>query len=198
MNKDGTLIFKNYTYSSNVLTRRNNLAPLYLFNVHTLSKQHVYRSCYSNNVKLLAKYNSMQCNNSFHTANALFASEPKKASSKVEETTEAIKEKTKEITERGPIVPAPSDKKEIAVAKKSLRQKILDEIYHYYHGFRLLFIDIRVSSSLVWKVLKGGTLSRREYNLVSAWTTFYFFLIKSFNTFYYSLEILKQFEINNV
>lgn len=169
-NKEGTLIFKNYTYSSSFSTRRNVLAPLYLYNVSTVGKQHVFRSCYDNKIRLLAKFNSTQYTRNVHTSNVIFASESKKPSSKVEETTEAIKEKTKEKSEKGPTVPvlATGDKKEVAVKKKPLSQRIMDEIYHYYHGFRLLFIDIRVSSSLVWKVLKGGTLTRREYNLVSS------------------------------
>lgn len=52
------------------------------------------------------------------------------------------------------------------IVKKSLRRRIWDELVHYYHGFRLLFIDIRVSSGLAWRVLNGKTLTRREHNLL--------------------------------
>jgi LETM1 and EF-hand domain-containing protein 1 len=38
----------------------------------------------------------------------------------------------------------------------------VDECKHYYSGFKLLFLDVRVSSGIVWKVLNGYTLSRRE------------------------------------
>lgn len=87
----------------------------------------------------------------------------------MEETTEAIKKKATEVTEKklesaaGQTVP----KEAAVVVKKPIIQRIKDEALHYYHGFRLLFIDIRVSSVLVMKVLRGGTLTRREYNLVS-------------------------------
>lgn len=46
--------------------------------------------------------------------------------------------------------------------KKSLKTKIVDELKHYYHGFRLLFIDLRISSRYVRKILQGESLSRRE------------------------------------
>lgn len=79
--------------------------------------------------------------------------------SKVEKTVKALKEKQEELVKKHE-QPANLD---IALpVKKSLGQRILDEIKHYYHGFRLLFIDIKVSARLLWHVLNGHTLSRRE------------------------------------
>lgn len=46
--------------------------------------------------------------------------------------------------------------------KLPLSKRIADEIRHYYHGFRLLFIDLRISSRYVRKIIKGESLSRRE------------------------------------
>jgi len=46
--------------------------------------------------------------------------------------------------------------------KKSLWARFKAEIVHYYHGFRLLFIDIRVAVRLIWQVLNGRSLVRRE------------------------------------
>lgn len=46
--------------------------------------------------------------------------------------------------------------------KKSLGQKILDELKHYYHGFRLLWIDTKIAARMLWRILNGHTLSRRE------------------------------------
>lgn len=83
-----------------------------------------------------------------------------KPSSKIEETVTALKEKAKS-QENGENKP-----KDAAVVKKSLKQKIVDELVHYYHGFRLLFIDISVSVKLVGRILAGKQLSRRERNLV--------------------------------
>ena len=53
--------------------------------------------------------------------------------------------------------PAPT-----TVTKTTLWQKIKHEAAHYYHGFRLLFLNTRVCRKYVMKVLKGETLSRRE------------------------------------
>lgn len=53
------------------------------------------------------------------------------------------------------------------VVKKSLKQKVIDEILHYYHGFRLLGIDVKISAGLVWRILQGKTLTRREHRLLT-------------------------------
>ena len=48
------------------------------------------------------------------------------------------------------------------VKKKSIRQRVIDEIKHYYHGFRLLYIDTKIAARLVWQMAKGSSLTRRE------------------------------------
>lgn len=53
-----------------------------------------------------------------------------------------------------------------AVVKKSLKQRIWAELVHYYHGFRLLFINMNVARKLVGKLLHGESLTRREYRLL--------------------------------
>lgn len=50
--------------------------------------------------------------------------------------------------------------------KKSLKQRVWEELVHYYHGFRLLFIDMNVARKLVGKLLHGESLTRREYRLL--------------------------------
>lgn len=62
----------------------------------------------------------------------------------------------------GPPLPAPQNKPQ-EIQKRSLKKKIVDELKHYYHGFRLLFIDLRISSRYARKILKGEQLSRREH-----------------------------------
>ncbi|XP_022919534.2 mitochondrial proton/calcium exchanger protein [Onthophagus taurus] len=86
----------------------------------------------------------------------LFDKEPLKPSSKIETTVQELKKKKEGEGD----LPKP-------VVKKPLKQRIIDELVHYYHGFRLLFIDMKISSVLVWRVLNGKTLSRREYRLLS-------------------------------
>ncbi|XP_037339171.2 LETM1 domain-containing protein LETM2, mitochondrial isoform X2 [Pungitius pungitius] len=48
------------------------------------------------------------------------------------------------------------------VVKKALHQKIVDELKHYYNGFRLLGIDIKIAGRMVWRLLHGQLLTRRE------------------------------------
>lgn len=114
---------------------------------------------------------------SLHTTN-VGRREPE---SKVEETLEALKDSVKKVpaTEQSdsvvaetkilPEVTKVTDVTPPAVPdvvtppkKKSLWVRFKAEMVHYYHGFRLLFIDIRVALRLIWQVLNGRTLIRRE------------------------------------
>ena len=49
------------------------------------------------------------------------------------------------------------------VQKRTLVKRIVDECKHYYHGFRLLFIDLRISTRYVRMILNGEQLTRREH-----------------------------------
>lgn len=102
-------------------------------------------------------------NRQIHTSVLLFGSEPLKPSSKVEEAVQVLKDKAKENTEAA----KPDKTAVVAVPKKALLQKIKDEIVHYYHGFKLLAINFNVSRKLIWRVLNGNDLTRRERKLVS-------------------------------
>jgi len=93
----------------------------------------------------------------FHVSASFRDKEPEKASSKVEETVNLLKDKVKEDEKKTEVVPAP---------KKPLTTRVIDELKHYYHGFRLLFIDINISRKLAMKALRGNTLTRREHRLV--------------------------------
>lgn len=46
---------------------------------------------------------------------------------------------------------------------RSLMKRIRDELVHYYHGFRLLGVEIRIAFRLALKSLRGQDLTRREY-----------------------------------
>lgn len=102
--------------------------------------------------------------------------------SKVEKTVQLIKDKQKEQEEvikkeNGHMKAAiPEIPKPIPV-KKTLKQRIWDEVLHYYHGFRLLFIDINICRKLLGRVLSGKTLTRRENNLLVRTTSDLFRLI---------------------
>ena len=45
---------------------------------------------------------------------------------------------------------------------KSVRQRIIVELKHYYHGSKLLYIETKIAFRLLHKVLNGHKLIRRE------------------------------------
>lgn len=125
-----------------------------------------------------------------------------KSSSKVEDVVKNLKEVEKEksdqkaaaaLLEEAPppsSTPKPTDAAqqqlasvvpETAVApvvvKKSIPQRVWAELVHYYHGFRLLFIDINICRRYLWKVLKGQSLTRREHRLLIRTTSDLFRLL---------------------
>lgn len=76
----------------------------------------------------------------------------------VEKSLKSLKDKNKKLEEGGPVYSPPP---EVAV-KKSLGQRVLDELKHYYHGFRLLWIDTKIAARTLWRILHGHSLTRRE------------------------------------
>lgn len=100
----------------------------------------------------------------------LLEKEPLKPSSKIEATVQTLKEDLKnKPTAQTPATAAPTT----VVVKKSMWEKVKDEARHYYHGFRLLFIDINISRKLIFRVLNGKSLTRREHRQVTSlrWTS---------------------------
>lgn len=96
------------------------------------------------------------------TTNALRDNDPLKPSSKVEESVLAFKEDLKKEKEKKAATAQSATAPTTAVAKPSIGKRIMDELKHYYHGFRLLFIDIKISWNFLIRLLKGEALSRRE------------------------------------
>ncbi|XP_050752614.1 mitochondrial proton/calcium exchanger protein isoform X2 [Gymnogyps californianus] len=76
----------------------------------------------------------------------------------VEKSLKSLKDKNKKLEEGGPVY-SPT---EVEAVKKSIGQRIVDELKHYYHGFRLLWIDTKIAARMLWRILHGNTLSRRE------------------------------------
>ncbi|XP_071353881.1 mitochondrial proton/calcium exchanger protein isoform X2 [Trachinotus anak] len=78
--------------------------------------------------------------------------------SKVEKSLRSLKDK-KKLEEGGPVYSPTLDAEPV---RRTLRQRVVDEIKHYYHGFRLLWIDTTIAGRMLWRVLNGNSLSRRE------------------------------------
>ncbi|MBN3318246.1 LETM1 protein, partial [Atractosteus spatula] len=79
--------------------------------------------------------------------------------SKVEKSLKSLKDKNKKLEEGGPVY---SPSVDTEPARKSLGQWVVDEVKHYYHGFRLLWIDTTIAGRMLWRILNGHVLSRRE------------------------------------
>ena len=106
------------------------------------------------------------------------SSKYKEPSSKVEETVDRLKEKRKsqgtldstsakvhssiDTSLEAKILSDTKSTKEVTVEKKSIWIKIKNEVMHYYSGFKLFILDVKVSSKIIWKLLKGKSLTRRE------------------------------------
>ncbi|XP_061750968.1 mitochondrial proton/calcium exchanger protein isoform X2 [Nerophis ophidion] len=78
--------------------------------------------------------------------------------SKVEKSLRSLKDK-KKLEEGGPVYSPTTD---VEPVRRTLQQRVVDEIKHYYHGFRLLFVDTTIAGRMLWQVLNGHSLSRRE------------------------------------
>lgn len=76
----------------------------------------------------------------------------------MEKSLRSLKDK-KKLEEGGPVY---SPSQDVEPVRRTLRQRVIDEIKHYYHGFRLLWIDTTIAGRMLWRVLNGHVLSRRE------------------------------------
>ncbi|KAM4808732.1 mitochondrial proton/calcium exchanger protein isoform 2-T2 [Rhinophrynus dorsalis] len=90
---------------------------------------------------------------------SLHFSRPLFDDSVVEKSLKSIKDKNKKLEEGGPVYSPPTD---VETVKKSIGQRVMDELKHYYHGFRLLWIDTKIAARMLWHILNGHVLSRRE------------------------------------
>lgn len=82
----------------------------------------------------------------------------------MEKSLRSLKDKKKKLEEGGPVYSPTLDAEPV---RRTLRQRVVDEIKHYYHGFRLLWIDTTIAGRMFWRVLNGHPLSRRERRQVS-------------------------------
>ncbi|XP_014205667.1 mitochondrial proton/calcium exchanger protein [Copidosoma floridanum] len=105
-----------------------------------------------------------QLANFYHSGTLLKGQEP---SSKVEEAIKTIKEEKENQKVNSYTITAITQVPGKAIeSKKNLWQKIKAELLHYYHGFRLLYLDMKVSGKLICRILQGYELNRREHRLL--------------------------------
>lgn len=92
--------------------------------------------------------------------------------SKVEEAVEAMKEKKEKLKEKAFQMECSPEEIEPVVAvspppKKTIWQRVKHEVVHYYNGFKLLFLETKIAARMLWRVMNGKVLSRRERRQVS-------------------------------
>lgn len=98
--------------------------------------------------------------NSLHTTSLRYLATDR---SKVEYTLKMLREDVqKQDEEAQKALSLLKSDKEVATVKTPLKDRIMHELKHYYHGFRLLALETRVSAKYLWRVLRGATLTRRE------------------------------------
>ncbi|XP_071982318.1 mitochondrial proton/calcium exchanger protein isoform X2 [Engystomops pustulosus] len=95
----------------------------------------------------------------YSSVRGLHSTSPLYDDSVVEKSLKSLKDKNKKLEEGGPVY---SPNTEVETVKKSIGQRVMDELKHYYHGFRLLWIDTKIGARMLWNILNGGNLSRRE------------------------------------
>lgn len=168
-------IYREYSY--NAISRSNLISTSHLYNFLNNDNLTLHHNHYQNTRKSTLnhfQYRSIWLNSKLY----------EQASSKVEVTVQTLKNKQKEEELKKEVTqtsistdPVKSKPPSTSVIKKPLKTRIWEELVHYYHGFRLLFIDINICRKLLWRVLIGKKLTRRENRLLIRTTSDLFRLV---------------------
>lgn len=113
--------------------------------------------------------NDATCMRDYHISTVLFNDEGKKEVENVESTKKSESKDDKQQKDGAAKVVKPAEKaKEVGPpAKKKLSVRIMDELKHYYHGFKLLFKEFRMSTRyMIDVVIFRKSLKRREIQQV--------------------------------
>lgn len=113
--------------------------------------------------------NDATCMRDYHISTVLFNDEGKKEVENVESTKKSESKDDKPQKDGAAKVVKPAEKaKEVGPpAKKKLSVRIMDELKHYYHGFKLLFKEFQMSTRyMIDVVIFRKSLKRREIQQV--------------------------------
>ncbi|BFZ02146.1 hypothetical protein BsWGS_05186 [Bradybaena similaris] len=158
---------QNAVYKSNYLTFSSNLTQATATLLpHIQLKCNHHRGLFISqylycpySVILCQKYLTNVCWQTQQYRSFRSATSWRKDESKVEKTVKALKGNATESHA------VPTKTAESAVTpKKSLWQRFVGFLVHTYHGFRLLAIDMAIACKLIWQLLRGKSLTRREHN----------------------------------
>lgn len=151
--------------TSRLLTSANLYSYSINRNIYTTFKLHEKSSSKIEDVVKTLKEAEKEKSDQKATAASAAAEAPPSATTKPPQEAQQLATVT-------PEAPPPT-----TVVKKSIPQRIWAELVHYYHGFRLLFIDIGICRKYLWKLLKGQSLTRREHRLLVRTTSDLFRLL---------------------
>lgn len=157
--------------------------------------RYVYPHCYQGHV-ISRGHNSALLARSLHNSGVWFQNiqeeNSKTTPPPTQESTSGIKKNSHTPQSDPPPAPATASTTgtpgvapalERAVVKKSLYQRVVDELKHYYNGFRLLGIDIKIAGRMVWRLLHGQVLTRRERRRVRWLPTVFGVIFKCLGVF---------------
>ena len=79
------------------------------------------------------------------------------------ESTSVDKQSLNAAQQKNDTISADATQKDtVDIQRPTLWQRIVKELKHYYHGFKLLYFESKIAFRLLGQVLQGHTLSRRE------------------------------------
>ncbi|KAI8333912.1 LETM1-like protein-domain-containing protein [Chlamydoabsidia padenii] len=134
-------------FFNSTLNKQSALGRRTLMGIHTSSSSRTFRAGLPNELRIL------------RTEKPTIKDIPKSTEEKETLASRAVllaKERAKEQAA------GVSSSSTVAKPKKTMWQKVKAEAVHYWHGTKLLGLEIRISSKLIWKLLNGGHLTRRE------------------------------------
>lgn len=71
---------------------------------------------------------------------------------------QSSKDKNKKLQEGSPVYSPPEE-----APMKSVGQRVLDRLKHYYHGFCLLWTATKIATHTLWRILSGHMLTSWEH-----------------------------------
>ena len=128
-------------------------------NLYYKSK-YVHASCTHSNLTL---YQDFLIKRPYHTTTRLFKEESKDSKQNESSDSNSLSEKNSDDTKVGNASSSSTDS--TVIKKETILEKVVGFFRHYYNGFKLFFLELRICLPLMYKYLKSGrsSLKRREH-----------------------------------
>lgn len=144
------------------------------YKLNRFSRTRSYCIIFNNNLPTTFNYFHTDSRKNAFLTPALY----KDPESKAEKMGNILKEDQKRklettISDAKTIVPP----QELDIKRPTLYERVIKELKHYYHGFKLLYFETKILFRLLGQVLRGHTLTRRERNQATRTTADLFRLL---------------------